>query len=382
MKNRKFFALLIATLIILSAFSVSSYAADTAVIYGDAVATQPNSIFFVPVNIKNNPGIMGFKLTVTYDPEILTLPAVTRGTVTETGMLNDSIGASEAGTIEIVWTGDSAIANDGTLFTLSFNVDNTEAESTSLRFSYSQADTFNEQYEDVIFDCKEVAISFTDEDVSNVYSGEIKEPDYKDVIVAVDSSMKEMPFDSINNFDHDFDSVFLESANETINIMTGTQDYFSSVDEIIGAYKAATAKDFVNTSVEAVDPGVIEDVVNNAVQSVGAATVDEVPAEKKAEFVATVENGLREQASDIDVISDTLTEDEAIEAIKSLQSTNDKNQSSGTKIVSAVQKTDNLIFKIMIAAVAAVVVIFAVLALIIRKKQKKKEEAKTNEKNV
>lgn len=380
--RRKIIAVLLSFVLLILPFSTAAYAADTAVIHGDAVATQPNSIFFVPVKIKNNPGIMGFKVTVTYDPDILTLPALTRGTVTETGMLNDSIGASEAGTIDIVWTSDSSIANDGTLFTLSFNVDETEAESTKLTLSYSQADTFNEQYEDVIFDCKEVAISFTDEDVSNVYSGETKEPDYKDVIVAVDSSMKEMPFDSVNNFDHDFDAEFLGATNETINIMTGTQDYFSSVEEIIGAYKAATATDFVNTSVEAVDPGVIDDVIGNAVQTVGAATVEEIPAEKKAEFVAAVEQGLQEQASDIDIISDTLTEDEAIEAIKSLQSTNEKNQSAGTKLVSAVQKMDNLFIKIMIAAVAAVVVIFAILALIIKKKQKKNEEAKTNEKNV
>lgn len=382
MKNRKIFALLIATLIILSAFSVSSYAADTAVVYGDAVATQPNSIFFVPVSVKNNTGLMGFKITVKYDPGLLTLPAVTRGTVTETGMLNDSIGASEAGTIDIVWTNDEAVSKDGTLFVVSFNVDNVEAESTVISLSYSQPDTFNEAYEDVVFECKEIPVSFGGKEESITYSGEIKEPDYEDVIIAVDSAIKDMPFDSVKNIDRDFDPEILKNVNETIKIMTGTQDYFTSVDEIIGAYKAATAKDFVNTSVEAVDPSVIEDVVNNAVQSVGAATVDEIPAEKKAEFVSNVENGLREQAADVDIISDILTEDEAIEAIKSLQTANEENQSAGTKIISAVQETDNLFLKIIIAAVAAIVVIFAVIAVVIKKKQKKYEEAKTNEENI
>lgn len=361
---------------ILSVIPISAYAADTAVVYGEAVATQPNSIFFVPVSIKNNTGIMGFKITVRYDPALLTLPAVTRGTVTETGMLNDSVGASAEGVIDIVWTSDSAVAKDGTLFTVSFNVDDVKAESTAISISYSQPDTFNEAYEDVVFECKEIPVSFGGKDEAVTYPGEIKEPDYNDVIIAVDSAIKDMPFDSIKNIDRDFDPEILAGVNETIEIMTGTQDYFSSVDEIIGAYKAATATDFVNTSVEAVDPGVIGDVVDNAVQSVGAATIDEIPADKKAEFVATVENGLREQAADVDIISDTLTEDEAIEAIRTLQSTNEENQSAGTKIISAVQKTENLLLKIVIAAAAAIVVVFAVIAVVIKKKQKKYEEAK------
>lgn len=380
--RRKIIAVLVCFALLIIPFSTAAYAADTAVVYGEAVNTSPNSIFFVPVSIKNSSGVMGFKITVTYDPAILSLPVVTRGTVTETGMLNDSVGVTPDGTIDIVWTGDSGVEKDGTLFVLSFNVDETEAKNTSLKFSYSQPDTFNEKFEDVIFDCKEIAISFAEEEGTNAYSGEIKEPDYKDIIVAFDSAIKDMPFDSIKNIDRDFDPEILESVNETIKIMTGTENYFASVDEIIGAYKAAVATDFINTSVEAVDPGVIDDIIDNALESVGAETLDSIPAEKKAEFVAAVEQGLKEQASDVDVVSDNLTEDEAIGAIVSLQSLNKENQSLGTKVVSAIQNTNNLFAKIIIAVVIAVVVIFAVLALIIRKKQKKNKEAKTNEENI
>lgn len=376
MKIKKLFTLLISALLIVSLLPLSSYATDTAVVYSEAVATQPNSIFFVPVSIKNNTGIMGFKITVKYDPSLITLPAVSRGTVTESGMLNDSVGASEEGIIDIVWTGDSAVTKDGTLFTVSFNVDEVKAEGTVISLSYSQPDTFNEAYEDVIFECKEIPVSFGGSEEPITYPGEIKEPDYKDVIIAVDSATKDLPFDSIKDIDRDFDKEILENTNETIGIMTGTRDYFKSVDEIIGAYKAAIATEFINVSVEAVDPGVIEDVIDNAVISVGAETVDEIPAEKKAEFVTAVENGLREQAADVDIISDMLTEDEAIEAIKNLQSTNEENQSTGKKIISAVQKTDNLFLKIIIAAVAAAVIILAVIAVIIKQKQKKYEEVK------
>lgn len=381
--KRKIITIIVLVLLFLMPFSVVANAVSTAIVYGDDVNTQPNSIFFVPVSIKNNPGIMGFKITVKYDSSILSLPVVTRGTVTERGMLNDSSGVSENGTLDVVWTNDSAVSDDGTLFIISFNCDETEAEITKLSLSYSQQDTFNEAYEDVFFECKEITVSFSDDNgITNAYQGEIKEPDYEDVIVAVDSAIKDMPFDSVKNIDRDFDDEILAEVNETLSIMTGTQNYFGSVDEIIGAYKAATATDFVNTSVEAVDPGVIEDIIDDAVQIVGAETVDTVPQEKKADFVAAVENGLKEQASDVDMISDSLTEDEAIDAIKSLQSVNEENQSAGTKIISAVQKTDNLLFKVIIAAAAAIIVVFVVLAVVIKKKQKKYEEVKSNEENI
>ncbi len=369
-------------LLLMAQFTVAANAAQTAVVYGEAVATKPNSIFFVPVSIKNNPGIMGFKVTVNYDPEILSLPAVSRGTVTETGTLNDSIGVSENGTADIVWTNDTEIAKDGTLFVISFNVDATEATNTEINLSFSQPDTFNEAYEDVVFDCKTISVSFSeDEEASNVYQGEIKEPDYRDVIIAFDSAIKDMPFDSIKDIDRDFDAEILESVNNTLSIMTGTQNYFSSVDEIIGAYKAAVATDFVNTSCEAVDPEEIDNAIANALQSAGAASIDELQAEKKAEFVAAVEQALGEQAIDAEIISDSLTEDEAVDAIRALQATNEVNKSNGIPVVPPTQETGNKLTAIIIAASAAVVVILAAIAVIIRLKQKKIKEAKTNEEN-
>lgn len=379
---KKIMAFGVLLLLLMAQFTVAANAVQTAVVYGEAVTTKPNSIFFVPVSIKNNPGIMGYKITVNYDPDVLSLPAISRGTVTETGTLNDSIGVSENGTVDVVWTNDTQIAKDGTLFVISFNVDATEAASTEIKLSFSQPDTFNEAYEDVVFDCKTISVSFSeDEEASNVYQGEIKEPDYKDVIIAFDSAIKDMPFDSIKNIDRDFDAEILESVNNTLNIMTGTQNYFSSVDEIIGAYKAAVATDFVNTSCEAVDPAEIDNVIANALQSAGVDSIDKLSAEKKAEFVAAVEQGLGGQAADVEIISDSLTEDEAIEAIIALKETNEFNKSNGIPVVPPVQETGKKLTAIIIAASAAVVVVMAAIAVVIRLKQKKIKEAKTNEKN-
>lgn len=374
MKTKRLFQSAVLVLIALFLFASSAVAADKALVYADKISTKPNSIFFVPVNIKGNPGLMGFKLTVNYDKKVLSLPVVTRGTVTQGGMLNDSIGAGEEGVFDIVWTNDSAVTSDGTLLILSFNVDKTDAESTTLKLSYSQDDTFDESYNDVIFDCKEIEISFSEE-ASNSYSGEIKETDYSDILVSVDAALKELNFSSVNEIDPDLADKLLESANGTLNLMTGKENHFVDIDSLVSEYKDATAKDFINTSLEAVDPDVIDSAVKDALETVGAASIEKIPEDKKQDFVQAVENALKSQASDIDGISDTLSADEAIGAIAELEVENAEQIAQGKNVPLKEPKNSTVI--IVAAAAAVLAVAAAVTAAVLHKKRKLKnnEEA-------
>ena len=44
---------------------------EKATLYSDAIKAEAGKTIQVPVYIKNNPGIMGYKMTVTYDDQIL-----------------------------------------------------------------------------------------------------------------------------------------------------------------------------------------------------------------------------------------------------------------------------------------------------------------------
>lgn len=365
---KRLFQTAVLMLVAVFLFALSAVAADKALVYADKISTKPNSIFFVPVNIKGNPGLMGYKLTVSYDKEVLSLPVVTRGTVTQGGMLNDSIGVSEEGTFDIVWTNDSAVTNDGTLLVLSFNVDDTDVKNTTLKLSYSQDDTFGESYNDVVFDCKEVEISFTDEEVSNTYTGDKKEPDYTDILVSVGAALKELNLGSVNEIDPDLEDKLLESANNTLNLMTGKKNHFADVDSLVIGYKDAVAQDFINTSLDAVDPDVIKSAVSDALTQVNAESIEKIPEDKKQNFVQAVENALKNQAADIDGISDTLSVDEAVEAIAELEGENAEQIAQTEKVSLKEPKNSTVI--IVVAAAAVLTVAVAVTAAVLHKKRK------------
>lgn len=374
MKAKRIFRITVLVLVAGFLFASSAVAADKALVYADKISTKPNSIFFVPVNIKGNPGLMGFKLTVSYDKEVLSLPVVTRGTVTQGGMINDSIGVSEDGSFDVVWTNDSAVTSDGTLLVLSFNVDDTDAKNTTLKISYSQADTFDESYNDVVFDCKDIEISFSGEEVSSAYSGEIKEPDYSDIIVSVDAALKELNFGSVNEIDPDLEDKLLESANNTLNLMTGKENHFADVDSLVSGYKDAVAKDFVNTSLDAVDPDIIESAVSDALTQVNSESIEKIPEDKKKAFVQAVENALRNQAADIDGISDILSVDEAVEAIAELEGENAEQIAQSEKVPLKEPKNSTVI---IIAAVSAGLI--AIIAVIVIAVLHKKRKLRNNE---
>lgn len=375
MKTKRIFKTVALVLVAVFLFASSAAAVDKALVYADKISTQPNSIFFVPVNIKGNPGLMGFKLTVSYDKEVLSLPVVTRGTVTQGGMLNDSIGASEEGSFDIVWTNDSAVNADGTLLVLSFNVDDTDVKNTTLKLSYSQDDTFDESYNDVVFDCKDVEISFGGEEVSNAYAGEIKEPDYSDIIVSVDAALKELNFGSVNEIDPDLEEKLIESANNTLNLMTGKENHFADVDSLVSEYKDAVAKDFINTSLDAVDPDVIDSVISDALTGTGVESIEKIPEDKKQDFIQAVEDALKNQASDLDGISDTLSADEAISAIAGLEGENAEQIAQGEKV--PLKEPENSTVIIVVAAIVVLAAAVAVTVAVLHKKRKLKnnEEA-------
>lgn len=378
MKAKRIFQTAVLVLVAVFLFASSAVAADNALVYADKIGTKPNSIFFVPVNIKGNPGLMGFKLTVSYDKEVLSLPVVTRGTVTQGGMLNDSIGITDEGTFDVVWTNDSAVANDGTLLVLSFNVDDTDVKNTTLKLSYSQADTFDESYNDVVFDCKDIEISFGGEDTSNVYAGEIKEPNYSDIIVSVDAALKELNFGSVNEIDPDLADKLLESANNTLNLMTGKENHFADVDSLVNGYKGAVAKDFINTSLDAVDPDVIKSAVANALEQVGAESFEKIPEDKKQAFVQTVENALKNQAVDIDSISDTLSVDEAIGTIAELDGENAEQIAQGEKVPLKEPKNSTVIIIAAVSAGLIVIIAVAVIAVLHKKRKLRNNEEAIN----
>lgn len=136
-----------------------SATSEIAEIYAEDVTAKQNDEITIPVYIENNHGIMGYRLDFEYDADILQPISATCGSDFITGsQFNDSIGLKE-GEFKVLWNNISELYADGVLFNLKFKVLTSEKADTTIKMTYSQPDTFNEQYEDVVFDCQNIKLS-------------------------------------------------------------------------------------------------------------------------------------------------------------------------------------------------------------------------------
>lgn len=108
----------------------------------------------VPVMINNNQGIMGYRLSFTYNTSDLQIVSVSSGEEFY-GNLSDSIGNAD-GSFDVVWNSTENKTSNSTLLYLNFDVVSTttnEAVESQIGISYTSGDTFNENYEDVVLNC-------------------------------------------------------------------------------------------------------------------------------------------------------------------------------------------------------------------------------------
>lgn len=136
-----------------------SATSEIAEIYAEYVTAKQNDEITIPVYIENNHGIMGYRLDFEYDADILQPISATCGSDFITGsQFNDSIGFKE-GEFKVLWNNIGELYANGVLLNLKFKVLTSETIDTSIEMTYSQPDTFNEQYEDVVFDCQNINLS-------------------------------------------------------------------------------------------------------------------------------------------------------------------------------------------------------------------------------
>ena len=322
--------------------------------YADPIGASGETVT-VPLSIRGNPGLMGFKLIVKYDGGVLQPQTVTRGTVTQSGMINDSIGAGESGTLLIVWSDTDAVQEDGTLAVLTFKAN--KRTDTTLNVSYSQADTFDGDFNDVTLDCKHVEIRFGSEVTTTMPV--TKQPDNRDIIAAVDSAE--------NKTD-------VSAVNESIKRLTGTEELYSTPEEVQSAYSAAVSENFVETALLAVDSEQIDTAIQNALQEVGVETVDALPTEKQTEFVQAVETALQAEVPDVPTISDSLPPDEAVQVIETLQRQSKEAASSGIPVPELGTKNTSSRTILFCCIGATVLIVTAAVLFWVYRGKKHKEE--------
>ncbi len=335
------------------ALTVLAYAANVQ-IGGNTVHAAAGETVFVPVAIRDNPGLMGFKLTVTYDPAVLQASGVTAGTLTGSGMLNDSIGVTPDGMFTVLWSDTQDAKGDGTLAVLAFRAQEKAGGETTVRLEYSAADTFNEKWEDIALDCAPITILFDGETQT---PQAVKPPDSRDIVSAVESA----------------GGTDVAAVNEVLRKMTGTENAFGSEAELRSAYTKAVQEVFADSVLQAVDTDVIDEVIADALQAVGAETIETVPPEQKTAFADKVQAGLAAYADDVPSLSD-LEPDAAVEAVQMLQDKNEAAKAQAVAVPDAPPQGNETHIWIRIAVGAVLIAAITAVAIYHTRKHKKHEE--------
>lgn len=134
---------------------VNPPAGNGATVYSESIAGDTGEVS-IPIYIKNNPGIMGYKINLAYDSDVIEPQRVVCSDAIS-GSFESNIGLYP-NTFSVVWNSTENYSDDGLLFTVIVNLKSTEE--TVISVSYSEDDTFDDSWEEVKLSCDDIKINY------------------------------------------------------------------------------------------------------------------------------------------------------------------------------------------------------------------------------
>ena len=355
----------------------AAFAAGEVTVGGKKINAHPGKTVIVPVEVENNPGMMGFKLSVEYDVNALSSPSVVRGSLTENGNFNDSIGVTPVGGFDIVWSDVQDREGDGTIALLSFFVAEESTSETVINLDYSQSDTFNEAWEDVELLCESITVVVgADESVQTTKMDSVNSllPNNDEIKQAVDIVLGEFDANRIEEIEEESATEFVERVNEVLSqLIESNSEYFDDTEQLKDAYNSAVSEKFVEDVIASVNSDRIESAIDFALDAVNADSVANIPQDKQEEFINIVENQLNSQITDFEKISDKLSVKEAVDAIAKLYGENAEAATQGTQVSVTLEKNNTAKY-IATAGGAFALALIAAIAVVLHKKRKHKNK--------
>lgn len=353
---------------VIAVLSLTLFSVQAAVVYGGSVDVSPGKSVRLPIRIKENSGIMGFRITVHFDPDFLEKPTVTGAGITASGMLNDSIGTSEPGAFDVVWCADSEVKDDKDLFILGFTAAADAAGETTVEFSYSEEDTFNEQWEPVALSFTPIRLTAgggTAERETHVARTGNPLTD-RTLVDAVRAALDEYDIETFGGIDEPEQEKILERVNDLLWQMDvpeaeQPEDFGQLRKQYAEAQKTVFLEDVENT----VDRQEIEKVLQTALEQNGYAKLEEVPAEQAQGILETVYSEIRDANPELEIDDSVLSGEDSAALIQGL--------SAQTAEEPPEYHVNGLLPVFVILLIATVAVVIVVIK---RKKRDEKHEEK------
>ena len=126
------------------------YIINAFTVYSQPVCGLPGDTVTVALNLKNNTGLLGYKLYLEYDTDVFTAISVSRGALCSSGSFSENA-ASANGSLYIMWVGNSIIDADGEIALVQFKINgNALFNQYAVNVSYDIFETFDGNYCDVM----------------------------------------------------------------------------------------------------------------------------------------------------------------------------------------------------------------------------------------
>lgn len=163
---KKIVSIILCGVLLLCSLSCIASAASSATVYSTATTAKAGKGLKVPVCISNNSGLLGFRLNFSYDSSVLTPVSVEYGNTVDYGLQDNIEGDSTPGNMCVYWSGTEDVSAEGIWFYINFNVNAQSKGETQIDVSFTQADTFNESFEDVVLNCSPIILTVENDDYS------------------------------------------------------------------------------------------------------------------------------------------------------------------------------------------------------------------------
>ncbi|MCM1115443.1 MAG: hypothetical protein NC397_08110 [Clostridium sp.] len=375
---KKIITILLSILLMLQC-NIIAFASDNVTVLADSVSLSQTEPILIPIKIENNSGIMGFKMTVEYPVDKLDVKSVSRGEITAKGNFNSNLGIND-GRFDVLWNNVDEIKNDGTLFVISVQAKTEIKKDTEIKLSFSQPDTFNEKYEDVVFDCKNIIISAdyikltmqettTQNGETTTQNGETttKVPapiDNSQIIDAVNTTLEQNGYENLKDVEDADD--FIKDFNKNLETITGSDEHnVTDFDTIKSMYNSAYEGEFITETTNNIDSDTINSAVKETLDEFKVKSIDALDDKDKVKFVQKVEEKLKEQNPDTPNISKDLETDAALDIIEKLYDSTNAEQDEQQK-----NESNNSSKTIIIVVTAVVLVVLIAIVIIILNKKK------------
>ena len=372
-------SIILTILIVFNITCISAFAAESYVVSASDVIAPKNAKVSVPVELKNNKGIMGFKMTVEYNPENVDITSVERGSVTSNGNFTTNFGT--LGTkFDVVWNDVNETSEDGSLFILTVVC----KKSDNIKLTFNQQDTFNEKYEDVHLKCNDIAIKYSAKSKDTTVTtkqGNSKEStvtrtdttvNNSQILKAIRTTLSDYGYKSLNNVKNE--KQFIKSFNKNLSKIAGTNEYkISDIKELKKIYVSAIQGEYVKEASNNIGGDDINNAISASLKKINAKSIDDIPENQKSQFVKSVENELQEKDPNLPSLSNELSVSESFDVIKDLDFNSPKQTEDNLSESSETgHKKHNTVLYIVLAV--CVLIAVAVIVLVIVKKKCKKSE--------